>query len=440
MIYSFSGSFTGNNPLGDLFYDGTFLYGLTQGGGTNSRGTIFKIKKDGTSYIKLYEFNYSPDGHGPIGSLISDGIYLYGITENGGVNDNGTIFKIKNDGSAYMKIFDFASISTGDNPRGSLLYDGNFLYGLTYSGGLNNKGTIFRIKTDGTSFSKMYDFTNGNDGANPCGSFILNNNYLYATTFNGGINNNGTIFRIKTDGTNYLKLLDFKDTIHGNNPNGFLTCDGNYLYGMASNGGVNNFGTIYKLKTDGTGFIKLLNLSDTANGSYPYGGLLLKGTYLYGMTLNGGIYNEGTVFKIDSNGNNYEKIIDFDFGCGSAPFGSLITDGTYMYGMTTSGGANSNYGAIFKSDTMTVTGVKKILNNNEAILLYPNPTKDQITVEHNLKEKIKVELYDINGRLVLSKTINGTSAINVSDLDVGVYTVAVKWQDTTVNKRLIISR
>ena len=61
-----------------------------------------------------------------------------------------------------------------------------------------------------------------------------------------GVNNEGVIFKIKSDGTGFAKLLDFKDNINGSNPEGSFISDGAFLYGMTRNGGSHNMGTLFK--------------------------------------------------------------------------------------------------------------------------------------------------------------------------------------------------
>jgi hypothetical protein len=65
---------------------------MTEWGGKNNGGTLFKIKPDGSGYVKLLDFDGS-NGANPAGSLISDSTYLYGMTGKGGTYDSGTIFK-----------------------------------------------------------------------------------------------------------------------------------------------------------------------------------------------------------------------------------------------------------------------------------------------------------------------------------------------------------
>ncbi len=95
-------------------------------------------------FTDLLDFTGTANGKNPYGSLISDGTFLYGMTYAGGVNNLGTIFKIKPDGTGYLKLLDFSGTANGSNPYGSLFYDGTFLYGMTYAGGANSDGTIFK--------------------------------------------------------------------------------------------------------------------------------------------------------------------------------------------------------------------------------------------------------------------------------------------------------
>ena len=100
-----------------------------------------------TIITKLWDFGAQNDGTSPYGSLIYDGTFLYGMTITGGANNNGTIFKIKPDGSGYYKLWDFAGAQgDGESPIGSLYSDGSFLFGMTKFGGANNRGEIFEFQ------------------------------------------------------------------------------------------------------------------------------------------------------------------------------------------------------------------------------------------------------------------------------------------------------
>jgi uncharacterized repeat protein (TIGR03803 family) len=297
-LLDFNGT-NGKYPQSTLISDGTYLYGTTEAGGANGDGVVFKIKPDGTGYVDILDFAGTTNGANPYGYLVSDGTYLYGTTTAGGANGDGVIFKIKPDGTGYVDLLDFAG-TNGASPYGSLISDGTYLYGMTNSGGAIGGGTVFKIKTDGTGFVDLLDFggagiTNGGDAY---GSLYSDGTYLYGMTYAGGAHNDGLLFKIKPDGTGYTDLLDFAGTTNGGSPQGTLISDGTYLYGMTYVGGANHNGTMFKIKPDGTGFVDLVNFDDSDNnGSYPTGDLLLIGGTFYGMAGGGGINGDGTIFK-----------------------------------------------------------------------------------------------------------------------------------------------
>lgn len=293
--------------------------------------------------IPLYHFSGNPDGGYEIGQLITDSTFLYGMTYGGGPDGIGTIFRIMPDGTGYTNLFNFSD-TTGAGPHGALVSDGNFMYGMTYMGG-TNYGTIFKIMPDGTGFSTLLNFS-GINGAYPFGDLFFDGTYLYGMTTSGGTFYNGNIFRINPDGTGFVNLHSFPDTVNGRRPYGHLVSDGTFLYGMTNQGGIEDIGTIFKIMPDGTGFVKLHDFTGGLGIGWPYGSLLYDGGYLYGMTFLGGI-GAGAVFKILPDGTGFTNILEFNGSNGAFPNGSLISDGTYLYGMTRYGGANST-GVLFK--------------------------------------------------------------------------------------------
>lgn len=347
--------FTGPNglePWGSLISDGTFLYGLTGAGGANGMGTIFKIRTDGTDYENLLDFAGTANGAYPYGSLFSDGTFLYGMTSGGGASNNGTIFKIMPDGTGFVKLLDFTGTANGRNPYGSLISDGTFLYGMTHDGGTSDMGTIFKILKDGNGYVKLFDFTGTANGSDPYGDLLLIGTTLYGLTSNGGSNGRGIIFRIGSDGTGFTRMLNFVGyPSGGDEPLGSLITDGTFLYGMTSGGGTSNDGTIFRMRNDGTGITTIKNFRLT-QGDSPFASLLLIGTDLYGMTYaggEGGTHDYGTLFKIKPDGSGHVKLFDFNtVDKGWLPNGSLITDGSFLYGLTQDGGGAGGGGVVFK--------------------------------------------------------------------------------------------
>ncbi len=79
-------------------------------------------------------------------------------------------------------------------------------------------------------------------------------------------------------------------------------------------------------------------------------------------------------------------------------------------------------------------------NKSETIAsIYPNPTKSTFTIELKTKEKQFVQLMDLTGNVVLSKTIeNDRATIDVSYLAAGIYNISIKGNDSVSNKKLVI--
>ncbi|TAE50210.1 MAG: T9SS C-terminal target domain-containing protein [Bacteroidetes bacterium] len=446
-LHDFNSVPDGATPQGNLISDGTFLYGVTSkggaiNGGVNNRGTIFKIKPDGTGYAKLFDFDGPVNGSSPLGSLFFDGTFLYGMTNSGGTNGDGTMFKILPDGTGFVKLLDFLLTfngPTGSSPLGSLISDGTFLYGMTNGGGTSNDGIIFKIKPDGTGYVKLLDFDEPTTGRSPTGSLIFDGTFLYGMT-NGGSTDCGTIFKIKPDGTGFAKLYDFVSNPDGCTPFGSLISDGTFLYGMTWGDGTNLNGTIFKIMTNGTGYAKLLDFTGTPDGGRPFGSLIFDGVFLYGMTSLGGTNDLGTIFKIKPDGTGYARLLDFDGTAnGSRPQGSLISDGTFLYGMTAYGGTKSS-GTIFKFQDISTS----IADNNmqSSFNVFPNPSNGKFTIKNNGLgiPNYKLEIYNVIGEKVYAMDTfhNQTSYdIDLSNSPKGVY-FAKMYEGQTILTKIIV--
>jgi uncharacterized repeat protein (TIGR03803 family) len=358
VLHSFTGgSDDGQCPSGDLTLCGSSLYGMTYQGGSSDRGTVFRINKDGTGFTILHSFiGGTGDGLNPLGSLRLSGSTLYGMTSAWA---GSTVFKIKTDGTGYTNIHNFWGLPVdGDLPNGSLTLSGSTLYGMTSDGGISNpyEGTVFKIKTDGTGYAILHTFT---DGRYPSGDLTLSGSTLYGMTSEGGSNGYGVVFKINTDGTGYTNLHNFAGRPDdGAHPLGSLTLSGSTLYGMTWAGGISGGGgTVFKINTDGTGYTIIQNLAgDGANpprvinllSSKVSGSLTLSGSTLYGMTIIGGSDYYGTVFQVNTDGTGYTILHSFTggIGDGDSPLGSLTLSGSTLYGMTCGGGSNDD-GVVF---------------------------------------------------------------------------------------------
>ena len=398
---------------------------MTNIGGANNLGTIFKIMPNGTGFIKLLDFANVSNGSRPEGDLLYDGTFLYGMTTYGGTNNSGTIFKIMTDGTGFEKLHDFLGGTDGNQPHGSLVYDGTSLYGMTILGGTSGVGTLFKIMPNGTGYSKLIDFSGASNGMLPYGSLLYNGYFLYGMTYAGGTNDLGVIFKIMPDGNGFAKIFDFTVTLNGSRPYyTSLISDGTFLYGMTREGGTSNGGTIFKILTDGTGFVKLYDFP-ISSISNPFGSLIYDGTFLYGMTSGlggGGVTQEGSIFKIMTNGTGFTTLQTLLGGSdGRYPLGSLIYIGTSIYGMTFNGGTNAS-GILFKYSGLPLR-VADFNNNTSKFIAYPNPSSGIINVSSTNTIK-GVIAYNILGKEVYNynfSELNNEVIVDLSFLETGMY-------------------
>ena len=186
--------------------DGTF-YGTTGGGGTKGNGgTVFRISTNG-ALTSLYSFTGGNDGQSPSGLVQGSDDYFYGTTLGGGTNGSGgTVFRISTNVQQLTRLYAFTSGNDGKYPIGGLVQgsDGCF-YGTTYGGGMNNSGTVFKINING-ALTSLYSFTGGNDGGNSVAGLLQGSDgNFYGTTLRGGTSGfgtmaGGTVFQISTNG------------------------------------------------------------------------------------------------------------------------------------------------------------------------------------------------------------------------------------------------
>ncbi|HUG09900.1 MAG TPA: choice-of-anchor tandem repeat GloVer-containing protein [Opitutaceae bacterium] len=286
------------------------LYGVAYGGGTSYPfgGTVFSIDPDGWNINVLHRF-LGGEGVSPAAGLIrgADGVF-YGTTKEGGLHGAGTVFAIGGDGTGYTVLRHLNSSTDGAHPMTRLMQgvDGR-LYGTTYDGGPNGRGTLFALDTDGTDFSVIYDFVSL---LGPNSGVVQGYDGRLYGTCRSGTYTKGTIYAIGTDGTGVTVLRHFNRPTDG----GFgdivlgptrgmgdlvVGHDGR-LFGNLPSGGANGGGTAYAIQPDGTGFKVLHAFGAGGDSGHPIGGLVQDGEgRLYGVTSSGGANDCGTLFAID---------------------------------------------------------------------------------------------------------------------------------------------
>ena len=361
VLKSFAGGSDGANPEAPLLLgsDGQ-LYGTASGGGTNDYGTVFRLSTNGDAFTTLVQFS-GTNGANPECGLIeaSDGM-LYGAAYSASGTNVGAIFRLQKDGTAFsaVKLFQaprpnqFPAVPNYGKPQSQLVEGTNgMLYGTSLAGGTNATGQIYRLNKDGTGFQMIYHFgpLYSLDGRIPVGRLLLaSDGFLYGTTYDGGTNGNGTVFRLAQDGTGYSAIASLASS---QGPAAGLSESTNgVLYGTTQLGGISGDGAVFSLQKDGSLFTVLKSFSASGeDGAAPYSPPVVAATNrLIGTTRLGGSLAAGTVYSIRFDGQDYQPLSSLGpVGGPTDLFGSLLTLTNGTLAGTSRFGGSANDGAIF---------------------------------------------------------------------------------------------
>lgn len=344
----------GNGDPADATYpnglatDGQILYGSASQGGADNQGVLYTIATNGTGFNVLKQFAGFPgDGSSP-NELTLGGAMIYGTTLSGGASNGGTIYRLGTNGGGYTVLRTLGASLDPLLPQGPLTLSGATLYGTSTSGGSNGVGTIFRIDTNGANFTVMRHLTSVTDGANPWGKLWLNDATLYGTTREGGTNNNGVLFKINTNGSGYTVIYQFgADPTNARSSFAGLTMVSNVLYGTCGFGGSGNAGAVFRVGTNGSDFTVIHSFTNL-EGFSPQAPLTYSQGRLFGTTVAQGRGFSGIVFQLETNGANFRVVKNLTNSLtGSTPKGSLISLGNVLYGAANFSGA-SNGGSLYR--------------------------------------------------------------------------------------------
>jgi uncharacterized repeat protein (TIGR03803 family) len=128
---------------------------------------------------------------------------LFGTTQAGGPNNDGTVFELVNNNGTYTlnTLVNFTG-NNGSAPVAGLIADANGdLFGTTQAGGPNNDGTVFEITNSG--FVTLDHWTNAHGG-----------NWSLAANWNPGVPTSGKIADIDATGT-YSVAITTNDVAYG---------------------------------------------------------------------------------------------------------------------------------------------------------------------------------------------------------------------------------
>ena len=352
------------------------LYGATKNGGPNSRGVVFSVNADGSSFTVIYNAaaneavqNAMP-AFGPDGKIyinISD--KLYRIETNGSAaavqavlplngaqitidadgwiyakgfdGSNWFLYKIKTDGTGYTILRTFNT-----NTDGNLVYNNGLcvtstgrLYGTCEYGGVNSSGTFFSLKKDGTEFTVHKSFGTLGNGSQPAsyGAPVQDNGKIFfLTKFGGTTYYKGKLFSFDTTSLVVTSLYEFP--VSNTGPNCHPKTANGKLIGLNENG-------LYRIDEDGTNYQQL----NTSAGEPELMYSAVSNQIFY--IIKGGAFKNGYLSKTDATAFTTTNLHDY----GNVPEGYnpaaifKAPDGK-LYGFNENGGATGG-GTIFKMNS-----------------------------------------------------------------------------------------
>ena len=328
VLASFDGT-DGGALEGNLIADANGdLFGTAEQGGATGYGTLFEIAKTADGYAStpevLANFGFAAE---PASGLIADAAGdLFGVTQQDGASGGGTVFELAKTASGYAAtptiLVNFNALTDGNNPIGGLLADkAGDLFGTTDEGGANGDGTLFEIVKTAGGYASAPTVLVNFDAENPghFNSLIADTDgNLFATSSGGGAYAGGDVYEVAKTTTGYAStatvLASFNGPIVHSAPE--LNTDGSYpigtllidaqgdLFGTTEFGGVSGNGVAFEIKKTSSGYdttptvLQSFSFSG-ADGGEPTGGLVMGADGgLIGTTLEGGTNDAGAVYEI----------------------------------------------------------------------------------------------------------------------------------------------
>jgi uncharacterized repeat protein (TIGR03803 family) len=265
VLYSFTGGNDGAGPGSPVVFDKQGnLFGTTPTRGAKGFGTIYELKpnKDGTwKFVLVHPFTGGRDGGGgSAGRLLFDAKgNIYGVATSGGAYGSGTAYELSSAKHGRWKLktlYAFEGQPDAGFPYGGLVFDsaGN-LYGTNYYDGKNDIGGVFELAPVGGKWKErvLHSFAGGSDGSESLSTLVLDSaGNLYGTTIGGGdpACNCGTIFKLASGAKGvwkYSVVHRFKGAPDGAYLySGMVPDSADRFYGITLEGGSANIGTIFK--------------------------------------------------------------------------------------------------------------------------------------------------------------------------------------------------
>jgi len=340
-LHDFACTTDGRLPYAGLSYHDGLLYGTTPVGGADpANGTIYEVNPVTGGERIIHNFTGTPDGSEPFAGLLFHNGTFYGTTNSGGTAGAGTVFAVKPATGAETVLYSFTGGADAAYPQAGLIYARGRLFGTAGEGGAAGQGAVFAVDPRSGAETVTYSFTGGQDGGTPVGSLVQQGNFLYGTTTFGGSAGAGTVFRLNPNTGAEKVIYSFQNVPDAGFPSGGLTFLNGLIYGTTSSGGTaKDGGTVFAINPQTGAETVLHRFGRGRDGAQPMAGLTYTNNLFYGTTSSGGKNGAGTVFSIDPVYGNEKTIYSFNPAgqSGAMPLSNLIFQSGMLFGTANQG-------------------------------------------------------------------------------------------------------
>jgi uncharacterized repeat protein (TIGR03803 family) len=447
-------------------------------------GSIFRFDPSAGTDTLLYKATTASPGMGGGYTPGKDGKF-YGISAFGGSSNLGVIYSFDPVTGIYTPLVSFTGAngangiySTANN---LILAADNYFYGMTFSGGTNNAGTIFRFDTVTNTISVLYsfdDYLNTYPGYPSSGFRSASDGKFYGMISGGGTSGKGYVFQFDPGTAHFQAVFSFDGTNGAQPNNGLVQGEKGKLYGVVDAGGTNDLGVIFSLDLATLKETVLYNM-DASVGAAKGSLLFATDGNLYGITFYQGMLLHGSFFRFNPSTKVMKVLRAYDgdaYGMyGSAPVSQIVQadNGNLYYGlssyahiygiivsynpstmqdsiasiMTASNGGcqacNAPIGLLFQSSVST-NAVSELNKASDNLSVYPNPTTGEVKVDILqpgclIKE---VGIYNsLGAEVVKQKAINSAGLkLNIASQPDGVYFLRIDTSNGVVFKPVVVRR
>jgi uncharacterized protein (TIGR02145 family) len=339
------------------------FFGLLSHGGEKSIGAIFKTDGNGDNFQIVYSFQDKTGGSYPEGKLCpGPGGKYYGTTRSGGKFDGGVIFEWDQASNEITKKADFNRIENGSNPKGSMIPEDNGKFiGLTSQGGINDNGIIYEWDPMTNVIIKKFEFNDTIYQHTSSHNLIQANNGKFY-----GYKDLGVIELFEWDPTSNIYTKKGHFDIHpgfGQPCGSLIQADNGKLYGITTGvGDSSNF--IFEFNPVNNKFSKKVNVNISPN-HFPYSNLVQAENGKFYCLLSDWQY--GVVIEWDTTSNTLmEKFSSPDLGSYPTSVFDLMKAGNgkiYGYFGKFYNGDDGNIFVIYEWDpAANILRTKRLLN------------------------------------------------------------------------------